>query len=231
MNRNNSIREIKENLKKLLHFSTEQKFNNFTLTDGTNITTTSTDIEIGAEVYMLDEQGNQTPLDNGDYVLQDGRTFTIADNVVTDIKAPEGDGQKPEQTGDSTTDAPKQEAPVKEAMDANGLPEGHDPSVEGETPAEESSEGDLSARVADLEKQLAEVLNILSKMGDSQNDLNEQMMSAIKTFGSEPGDKPVRNGKRGYEVYDKDKSYSKKKGENSLEVIEMMKNLKKERNY
>jgi len=226
MNRNDKIREIKNNLKRLFTFTDDQKFNNFTLTDGTNITTSAADIEVGAEVYMLDEQGNQTPLDNGDYVLNDGRTFTIQDNVVTEVKGPEEDGTDVE-SGDSDTDSVETS---KQNMDANGLPEGHDKPADGEVPADDSQvDGDLAQRVSDLEKQLAEVLNILNKIGDSQNDINEQMMSAQKSLrqiGGEPGDKPVKSVKRGYEVYNKEIATSRKKGENTSDLIDFMKKNK-----
>lgn len=232
MNRYDKIREIKNTLKHLLKFE-DQAFNNFTLEDGvTNITTSAKDIIIGAEVYMIDEQGNQTPLDNGDYVLQDGRCFTIADNLVTDIKGPESDGTDVE-TGDNETDAVETS---KQELDANGLPDGHDPSTEQTDVPKEGEEvaGDLGQRVEDLEKQLAEVLNILNKLGDGHNDLNEQMMSAkrqLRQFGAEPGDQPVKSGKRGYEVYNKDVSYSKKKSENTSELLQFMKLQNKNKTY
>lgn len=231
MDKQKLFSETNEILKRLLRFTEEKKFNNFTLTDGTNITISSPDLEIGAEVYMIDELGNQTPLDNGDYVLQDGRTFTVADNCITDIKSPEGDGTDVESKGDTTTDAVEAE---KQEMDANGLPEGHDKKEEEVKEGEEvveDADKDMSKRLEDLEKAVAEIMNLLNKMGDTQNDVNEQMMSKIESFGSEPGDKPVRTQKRGYETYDKDVARSKKKVENSLEMIQMMKQIQKSRNF
>jgi hypothetical protein len=225
MNRNQAIKEIRSNLKKLLSFTSDEKvFNNMTLTDGTVITISTADLEIGAEVYMLDDQGNQTPLDNGDYVLQDGRTFSVEDNQITVIEGPESDGTDVE-TGDGETDSVETS---KQEMDANGLPEGQGEAASG---GDVDPQADLAQRVADLEKTIAEVLNILNKMGDSQNDLNQQMMSKISEVAGEPGDKPVKSIKRGYEVYNKDKATSKRKVDNSVEMIEFMKQIKTKNNY
>ena len=199
-----------------------------TLTDGTNITISTADLEIGAEVYMIDDQGNQTPLDNGDYVLQDGRTFTVEDNSITAIEGSEGDSEGDVETGDSETDSVET---AKQKMDANGLPEGHGPAAAGEAADDAAADADLSTRVSDLEKQLAEVLNILNKMGDSQNDLNQQMMSKISEVADEPGGNPIKKVKKGYESYNKEVVASRVKQDKSMEVIQLMKQLKDKNNY
>jgi len=194
MKREDAIKQIKVNLKKLLRF-TEEKFGTLVLSDGTNISISSSDLEIGAEIFMLDDLGNQTPCENGDYVLQDGRTFTVTDGKVSDIKATETSPEKPE-SGDTTTTKP-------ETMGTDGLPEGHtgEQSEEDKPEKDAQVDGDLASRVESLEKQIAEVLNILSKMGDSQNELNEQMMKAIQKFGAEPGAEPIKFGKKGNQPY------------------------------
>lgn len=194
MKREDAIKQIKLNLKKLLRFA-DEKFGTLILSDGTNISISSSDLEIGAEVFMLDDLGNQTPCENGDYVLQDGRTFTVTDGKISDIKSTDPSAEKPE-SGDTTTTKP-------ETMGTDGLPEGHtgDQSEEDKPEKDAQVDGDLASRVESLEKQIAEILNILSKMGDSQNELNEQMMSQIKKFGAEPGDEPVKFGKKGNQPY------------------------------
>lgn len=207
MRKENAINSIRENLKRLLKFA-DEKFGNLVLSDGTQVTTTATDLEIGAEVFMLDDLGNQTPCEDGQYVLQDGRTFVCTGGKITDIMASEKLAEKPE-SGETTTDKPQ-------TMAKDGMPEGQKEKEkmqeEGEMPEVEEKEEkeieievkgvEVDKRVADLESQVAEILNILSKMGNSQNELNEQMMSAIKKFGAEPGDEPVKVGKKGYQNYE-----------------------------
>ena len=50
-----------------------------TLENGTIIFTDAEGFEDGAEVYIVNEEGEKIPLPDGDYTLEDGRTLTIAD--------------------------------------------------------------------------------------------------------------------------------------------------------
>ena len=50
-----------------------------TLENGTIIFTDAEGFEDGAEVYIVNEEGEKIPLPDGDYTLEDGRTMTIAD--------------------------------------------------------------------------------------------------------------------------------------------------------
>ena len=206
MKKENSIQEIKNTLSKLLRLSKEVKCGTLILTDGTNVSISSEELEIGAEVYMLDDLGNQTPCNDGDYVLQDGRTFTVVEGKISEIKGITED--KPED-GDTTT-------AVAETLTAD-LPE-----AEAETEDGAGVDGDLMKRVADLETKLADVLDLISKMGAGQNEMNEQLMSKIKKFGSEAGDEPVKMGKKGYTEYSSENSTKKQKDENFRELKELM---------
>lgn len=226
MDRNKAIENFKDSLKKLMSF-TKQKFNNFKLTDGTQITTSADDIAVGVELYQIDDLGNQTPLDNGDYVLEDGRTFTIKDNKIVEIAEAAMDGTDVE-TGGDETDAVETS---KQKMDS-GLPEGHDKANVKDAPeADTQKAGDVSDRVENLEKQVAEILNLLGQMGPAQNEANEQMMTKINKFesnlkliSSEPGDEPIKTQKKGYEVYSKKNI----KAKDSDEALERLRKITKE---
>ena len=50
-----------------------------TLENGTIIFTDAEGFEDGAEVYIVNEEGEKIPLPDGDYTLEDGRTLTIAE--------------------------------------------------------------------------------------------------------------------------------------------------------
>lgn len=211
MKKENAIKQIRENLKRLLKFA-DEKFGTLVLSDGTNISISSQELEIGAEVFMLDDLGNQTPCDNGDYVLQDGRTFTVTDGKISDIKQTEAGEEKPE-SGDTTTEKP-------ETMASEGLPEGHEVEKEEEVEeVEEEMDDRIGIRVDALEKSVAEILNILSKMGDSQNELNEQMMASIKKFGAEPGDEPIKSVKKGFDIYASKKAVQTQESFNELKQL------------
>ncbi len=223
MNREKAIQEIKSNLKKLFNFAKEE-FNTLKLEDGTQVTISTTDLEVGSELYIIDDSGNRTTLDDGTYTLQDGRTFVIADNLVTEIEAVE-EADDLETGGDETTGVETS----KQKMD--GLPAGHaEGQSEEEQPEAEPEQSDMAKRVDDLEHQIAEILNILNKMGDSQNDLNEQMMSRIKEIGEEPGDKPVIHKKKGYESYSKNSAKEAKSQELFERLLKSTGDLRKRSN-
>lgn len=47
------------------------------------------ELEVGASVHGVDEEGNEIPLEDGNYVAENGDTIVIADGKVTDIIKPE----------------------------------------------------------------------------------------------------------------------------------------------
>lgn len=209
MDKENIINEIKENLKKLFSFT--QKFNNYTLTDGTNITSPAEELEIGVEVFGLDENGNQTPLNDGEFVLQDGRTITLKENKIVDIK---GEVEQPEEEVSVTEE---------EQSMADSLPE-----VEVESPEVEVEVGsDMVKRVEALEKNIEEILSILSKMGEHQMKVNEDFDSKIEKFGAEPGGEAIKANKKGYVPYEKDKVANQEKIESFNELKELMNKMRK----
>ena len=200
MNRTETINNIKIGLKKL--FGAETKaFSDFVLTDGTKITTAAKDLEVGAEIYMLDDQGNQTPLDDGEYVINDGRTITVAANVITEIEGP---------------DATATETPVAEAKPGDVKQEKMEDGL-ADTP---SDEGDLASRVSDLENQMEQIIEMLKTLTDGTQTANEQMMSKINILSGEPGDTPIKTGKKGFETYDKKKINERKSSQMMEELRE-----------
>jgi hypothetical protein len=205
MNKNEAMEKIKSTLKGLMKFSkeigVETKMGTYELTDGTKITCEGDDLAVGEVVYQLDDQGNQTPLEAGTYVINDGRSITVDEKgSITELATAE---DAPQEETETPADSLEQSKETK--MD-DGLPE------DGTEDAP-AADGDIESRVADLESQLAEVLTILNKLGDGQNEVNEQMMSKIVEISREPGDEPIRLQKKGYEAFDKSSSKLKKQNE------------------
>jgi hypothetical protein len=198
MNRNETIASIKESLKKLFSATEDVKCSSFVLSDGTKITSTASDLAIGVEVYAIDDMGNQTPMDDGDYVLNDGRTITVEGNKISNIA-----GETSTEDESPVSDA----SPKMEKMD-DGMAE------------KPSGEGDLATRVGDLESQIEEILNMLKSLTSSQTQANEQMMSKIKMVADEPGDAAVKPTKKGYEEYNSKKVNQRK---NMSEIEELRK--------
>ena len=226
MNRNKAIAELKSSWKKLVKFADESKFNNFVLTDGTQITVKGQDLEVGVEVYQLDENQNQAPLDPGTYTLNDGRTFTVdASNKVTEVVAPD-DSDATAESGDETDNAEVETS----KMATDNVPAGHGDEAQDGSDVEhdESKDGDLASRVEDIEKTLAEIVNFLQKIQDSQQEVNEQMMHKIKRLGAESGDIAIPTlAKNGFEAYKAEKtSNTEENTESLLDKLRFGKNKK-----
>lgn len=197
MNRNEAIKDLKEFFKKVKKFAEEVKFNNLTLSDGTQVTIKGQDIGVGVEVMQLDDNQNPTPLNPGTYVLQDGRSFTVDEtNKITEISTTEEDSDEPG-SGQETDNVEN----AKQKMD--GLPSSHDGDPATGEPVEPDTQkdGDMSSRIEDLEKQIEEIVNFLKQLQSSQSEVNEQMMWKIKKIGSEPGSKSTSSKQTTYEGY------------------------------
>jgi hypothetical protein len=89
------------------------------------------ELEVGTEVFVTDEEGNQTPAPDGDYKTEDGKTIKVADGKVAEIV---------EEAAEESTEETKDE--TAEQM---------------ETLSKENAE--LKAQVAELQKQVQELKN------------------------------------------------------------------------
>lgn len=65
-------------------------------TDGGNLSYEG-ELEVGTEVFVTDDEGNQTPAPDGDYKTTDGKTIKVADGKVTEIveDSAEDEGDNP----------------------------------------------------------------------------------------------------------------------------------------
>lgn len=61
-------------------------------TDGGDLSYEGT-LEVGTEVFVTDEEGNQTPAPDGDYKTEDGKTIKVADGKVTEIVEESAEGE------------------------------------------------------------------------------------------------------------------------------------------
>ena len=51
------------------------------------------ELEVGTEVFVTDDEGNQTPAPDGDYKTTDGKTIKVADGKVTEIVEDSAEGE------------------------------------------------------------------------------------------------------------------------------------------
>lgn len=119
-------------------------------TDKGNLIYNTDMLEVGSEVFVEDENGENVPAADGEYMLEDGRTVEVEGGKVTEIKAKDDDPVEPEMK-------PAEEQMVDETP------------MEPETPAEPApAENEkvtaLEERVAALESQLADVIAKLAEI-------------------------------------------------------------------
>lgn len=73
-----------------------QEFGNITTDKGILAWDGEDDIEVGVSVFIEDEQGNQTPAEDGDYKTDEGKVIVVAEGKVSEIKDAEPVVDEPE---------------------------------------------------------------------------------------------------------------------------------------
>jgi hypothetical protein len=173
MDKNEAILKIKENLKNLMTFSStmveDVKCESVKLKDGSEINTPEGEtLAEGTECFTLDADGNKVACGDGPYELEDGRSIVVSGGKVESIK-----------------EAEAVEAVAEEMAAPMVAPE-----AEVEEP--EMEEGDtLDVRVANLEGQIAQILELLQGMSNAQ----EMAMSKIKEIADAPATESIKVGK------------------------------------
>ena len=221
MNKNEAINNIKETLKRLMKFDTNatlQKFEDLTTKDGTILNIEDgTELAPGVAVFKVDDQGNQTPCEDGTYELEDGRTVVVTAGVVESVS----DAVAPE---DGAAESPVSDANVQPAAmaDAVAAPEVESPAEDAGEPAGEAD--DLATRVDAIESQIAQILEILQGM----SNMNEQTMAKVQEFAASPAEESIKPSRKPVEnVYSK---LSKTYTTNKTEIDELKALLKKSNN-
>jgi len=64
----------------------EVKFAVATLDSGQEIQTEADSFAVGASVFVVNDEGEQIPLPDGDYTLADGSMLVVAEGAVTEVK-------------------------------------------------------------------------------------------------------------------------------------------------
>jgi hypothetical protein len=117
----------------------------------------------GTEVFVVDAEGNQIPAEDGDYILEDGKTIKVAEGKVAEIVEAEPIAE---------------ETPAEEAMNDN----------EGMTALKAENES-LKAEVAELKKQI-ETLQALPMAKSAHEEVTTT--EEIKKTGDKGLDKLAR---------------------------------------
>lgn len=115
-------------------------------------------VKEGDAVYILDEAGNRTPAEDGEYTTEDS-IIVVADGKVAEIKE-KGSSEEEE----DPTRVEQEEEEEKET------PEG----------------GDLEKRIAELEDAVAQILDLLKKNGEAMSTLSDKVETLSKQPKAEP---------------------------------------------
>ena len=82
------------------------------LENGQEIQTSAEAFAEGVDVFVVNDEGEQIPLPDGDYTLEDGTTFTVAEGIVAAMGAAEVEEAAKEEEMSAETEA---EEPAVEA--------------------------------------------------------------------------------------------------------------------
>jgi hypothetical protein len=223
MNKGEQIYQIKQSLKRLFSLSDQAEvvtdtemekkmFTDFEVEDGTKVTTPAAELEVGADIFGINLEGNQYPLDNADYKLTDGRVVSVEDNKIKSISEPAMTEQSPVTSADMEK---MEEMPVGEEST----------SVEIEVEDAEVSPM-AEERIAKLEEIVGKVLMAI----DEIKKAHEEMMGNMQKYSSEPGAESIVM-EKGIGSSVDPKEFSKRKNISEIdEIREIIKKNRKENN-
>lgn len=154
--RKDLVEKIKRQLKSLF----TQKFAEVKAGD-LIISTPDEMISVGSEVYMIDEQGLNIPLPDGEYILDSGEKVEVLSGKVVEISAPEMEVPEVEE-GEL-----KKEDKMEEKMEEMPCP--------------------LTEKVEKMEAELAELKKMVTQMGAEK----EIMKQELEKFASSPSTQSI----------------------------------------
>ncbi len=177
--------DLKERIKVALGIDTEEQEVKLAyeakLADGTIIVSEADELAEGVVLNILSEDGEQTPMPEGTYSLEDGTEFsTDANGVVTEVSAKEEEVEQEEETEEvemeeetSTEDTMFEEVGnvVRELL--------------------ENVTSELNTIKAELDELRGENLAKDENIVDLQNE-NIELSKQVEDLGSEPSAEPVK---------------------------------------
>lgn len=128
--KNNSfmkIKSIKEALKAMIR---QMEFSTATTDKGVIGWDVDGEIEVGVEVYVVDENGDRQPIEDGDYVLEDGRTVVVKDSKVEEIKEKAEEVVEEQPTTEETNVEENEEPTDTEVENPDGTEEKDNTAIE-----------------------------------------------------------------------------------------------------
>ena len=97
--------------------NSEVKFAVATLDSGQEIQTDAEAFAVGVAVFVVNDEGEQIPLPDGDYTLQDGSMLVVAEGAVTEVK--EAEAEEPAVEAEEDKEEEMSEEPKAEEVEAS----------------------------------------------------------------------------------------------------------------
>ena len=210
MNKEQSIEKIKSTLSELKELAlsirgkkTELKFEEFVTNEGP-VLITNGGLEVGLEVYTKDSEGNQTPVNDGEFACE-GKKVTIESGKIvkmeeikegTEIESPEDNANV---NIDSETKVEEKMEEEKKKEDGEiGVDEvkpldNEEVEVEVEAP-EKKEEISVEDRIKGLEDAVSKILSIMDQMMTKTEETmsqNVELEKKVQELSAQPGDEPV----------------------------------------
>lgn len=95
----------------------EVKFAVATLDSGQEIQTEAESFAVGASVFVVNDEGEQIPLPDGEYTLQDGSMLVVAEGAITEVK--EAEAEEPAVEAEEDKEEEMSEEPKAEEVEAS----------------------------------------------------------------------------------------------------------------
>lgn len=167
--RKDLVEKIRTQLKSLF----TQKFTEVKAGD-LMISTPDEVLGVGSEVFMIDEEGLNVPLSDGEYLLDSGEKIEVVAGKVTEISAAEME-EKEEEVVEEVVEAAEEEEKVEEVV---------------EEPKEEEKMGE---KIAKMEAELAELKKMVTEMMAEKEVMKEEFSKiaqqpAVKSIEVKPSE-------------------------------------------
>jgi hypothetical protein len=144
----------------------EVKFAVATLDSGQEIQTDAEAFAVGVAVFVVNDEGEQIPLPDGEYTLQDGSMLVVAEGAVTEVKEAEAEAEveAEEDKEEEMSEEPKEVEASSEVLTREEVAGMIAEAIEA-TKAEFSSQiEERDAKITELSKQATKSLSRAPKM-------------------------------------------------------------------
>lgn len=208
MNKEQSIEKIKSTLNELKELALsirgkkELKFEEFVSNEGP-ILVTNGGLEVGLDVFTKDSEGNQTPINDGEFVCE-GKKVTVESGKITKMEEVKEEDvmESPEDNANVNVD---EEVKVEEKMEEVKKEEeeigvvevkpldNEEVEVEVEAP-EKEEEVSVEDRIKGLEDAVSKILSIMDQMMTKTQETmsqNVELEKKVQELSAQPGDEPV----------------------------------------